>query len=1121
MPYRSTAQRGYFHANREKLEAQGVNVAEWDSSSKGMKLPRKAKAAVRAAKKYAEGGDVNEWDTVPRSEEGRPQITVNRPITKDGREAAPYEDTSPQTSINNYVKHEFSQWFEKKPAQDVTPDMSHGKVEPVDYNPFGQGIGLANSIVGVATLPFGVPGLSTKSPAIAKGAVQAAEHLAPGLITKAAEKIAPAAPLWKAPEFFDTSKFQKVGGQKGTMPGGVFAEPASGEKFYIKEAPNLEQAKNEKLAAELYKLVGIPVADVKITQLNGKPAIASKMIEGQQLSAHHGDYAQLNGLHEGFPVDAWLANWDAPGTGPENPMGNMIVGKDGLVHRIDTGGSLYHKGTGGLKPKGAFSDDVGELLTMKDQNYSPINAAVYGNLDESAAMVGAQKLANVSDMAIAKLVTLYGPSDHLAKQNMMTTLLKRKHNVEQYYGVKPGGEIPKPVAKPRQEPIKEPNDFIDPAEGMSDSEILDHLNHEPIAEPSWMKMAKDKVTSAFTPTPQIPHTGVKDAVAGLMNTDFPISYKEKYIAKSIWDAAKKGDMAAAKEAKSVLPKALATAVNKKIWEMKNAEKPAESNKIANDLFGKIKSVQKEETIGDLLTKALKDAPSNLKSGPSSPNPKIESFVPQPHGWSNPAKYSPLDANNLVKSAHGDMGHVANELYKLSKESEGYAEAVYKKLPLMKSDLETVVKNWNDIEKIKGPANSWVKSGKESLWKQDNPKGIDYASTFLEPIKNWSGWKPPTPNFTKPFFPNKLKEMMAKAQGHNTNFEIHKGGEFYNKHPEYPEYPQEIAHPTTHKNTEPAWFGSDQAGIANKYGEYTGGTYVARGKVFEVDWPKLTGGDKNWSPQPMHNLILAAKAKNADMIIVHGMSDVGSYNQTQYAVLNPAVLRSPKANFNPQFMDKSWPLAGLVGGGLFTYGAAKEDKMNRGGVPSLLNRIRKFAGGGAPRRGEYAPWDINQGANWRIKPQPSGHIPHMGGMIKSSIPGRTDKIPLSVKSGSYIIPADIPSALGQGNTAAGAEILGKMFKIGSGGRSGGGKMPGFSWMKQPKYMKAEGGGTGEQTENQVPIIAAGGEMVVPPEVVIEIGHGNIDAGHKVLDKFVLSTRKKNIETLKKLKPPKNG
>ncbi len=42
MPYKSLAQERYFNANRSKLEAQGVNVDEWNAASKGMTtLPKR------------------------------------------------------------------------------------------------------------------------------------------------------------------------------------------------------------------------------------------------------------------------------------------------------------------------------------------------------------------------------------------------------------------------------------------------------------------------------------------------------------------------------------------------------------------------------------------------------------------------------------------------------------------------------------------------------------------------------------------------------------------------------------------------------------------------------------------------------------------------------------------------------------------------------------------------------------------------------------------------------------------------------------------------------------------------------------------------------------------------
>lgn len=43
MPYSSDAQRKFFNANRGKLEKQGVDVDEWNESSKGKKLPEHVK----------------------------------------------------------------------------------------------------------------------------------------------------------------------------------------------------------------------------------------------------------------------------------------------------------------------------------------------------------------------------------------------------------------------------------------------------------------------------------------------------------------------------------------------------------------------------------------------------------------------------------------------------------------------------------------------------------------------------------------------------------------------------------------------------------------------------------------------------------------------------------------------------------------------------------------------------------------------------------------------------------------------------------------------------------------------------------------------------------------------
>lgn len=43
MPYKSKKQQAYFHAHAKDLQAQGVNIKEWDRASKGRKLPIRVK----------------------------------------------------------------------------------------------------------------------------------------------------------------------------------------------------------------------------------------------------------------------------------------------------------------------------------------------------------------------------------------------------------------------------------------------------------------------------------------------------------------------------------------------------------------------------------------------------------------------------------------------------------------------------------------------------------------------------------------------------------------------------------------------------------------------------------------------------------------------------------------------------------------------------------------------------------------------------------------------------------------------------------------------------------------------------------------------------------------------
>jgi hypothetical protein len=127
-------------------------------------------------------------------------------------------------------------------------------------------------------------------------------------------------------------------------------------------------------------------------------------------------------------------------------------------------------------------------------------------------------------------------------------------------------------------------------------------------------------------------------------------------------------------------------------------------------------------------------------------------------------------------------------------------------------------------------------------------------------------------------------------------------------------------------------------------------------------------------------------------------------------------------------------------------------------------------------------------------------PHMGAG------GRTDTLPISVPSGAFVFPADTVSALGENNSEHGFRVLEEMFTE---SRANRGKATG-------QEKNAEGGY--ESSADHVPIIAAEGEYVVSPEDVAWVGGGDLDRGHKILEKLVLRVRTKHIDDLKKLPRP---
>lgn len=135
-----------------------------------------------------------------------------------------------------------------------------------------------------------------------------------------------------------------------------------------------------------------------------------------------------------------------------------------------------------------------------------------------------------------------------------------------------------------------------------------------------------------------------------------------------------------------------------------------------------------------------------------------------------------------------------------------------------------------------------------------------------------------------------------------------------------------------------------------------------------------------------------------------------------------------------------------------------------------------------------------------------------GPIHSAVAGRTDHLPTHVPSGSYVIPADIVSSLGEGNTMAGFKNIRRMF---SGAPYGAGMAP----YGQTGGMYGQTGHAAGGAVQNVPCVLAGGEHVLAPHEVLWAGDGDMETGHRVLDDFVKQYRAKTIKTLSNLPEPR--
>lgn len=326
--------------------------------------------------------------------------------------------------------------------------------------------------------------------------------------------------------------------------------------------------------------------------------------------------------------------------------------------------------------------------------------------------------------------------------------------------------------------------------------------------------------------------------------------------------------------------------------------------------------------------------------------------------------------------------------------------------------------------------------------------------------------------------------------------------------------------------EQAGLGGQPLGPSRKLGA-DGKIYLNSGELWN---PDPTGG------QPiMPRSSFQGNTSNPNQAYSDYLGSIQQYQQQQMQQMQQQMAQQPKpapvaapaappAQFDPQSLSRfvtNVPMNVLNGGNpaparpsyaAHPFGGAGQGGAFAGlntGAPALTAQPaaapEHLADGGPPAM-SAAPWYMRREAT----------APHFGGFLPGASGGRTDNKNISVPGGSFVIPADVVSGLGQGNSMAGANVLHKMFSTGPYG------------MKLNKMNRASSGlprapgmtkfAAGGVPPGHTPIVAAAGEFVVPPDAISN-KFGDLDKGHKVLNKFVVEQRKNHVKTLKKLPPPK--
>ncbi|MCK9354470.1 MAG: cyclin-dependent kinase inhibitor 3 family protein [Gallionella sp.] len=205
----------------------------------------------------------------------------------------------------------------------------------------------------------------------------------------------------------DTATMQRVGGQLGTNPAGIFQDD-SGRRYYVKTLDSPAHARNEFIAAKIYQLAGAPT--LTYVRTNAPDQIATEWIEFDKKCVAHLSESERKQAQQWFGVHAWTANWDAAGFDGDN---QGVV--NGQVLTLDVGGALAFRAHG--DPKGmTFGIRVDELDVLRSDDGNPHAVRLFADMGPDEIRQAIMVVIRIPDEQIREVIITSGGSHTLAEK---------------------------------------------------------------------------------------------------------------------------------------------------------------------------------------------------------------------------------------------------------------------------------------------------------------------------------------------------------------------------------------------------------------------------------------------------------------------------------------------------------------------------------------------------------------------------------------------------------------------------------------------------------------------------------------------------------------------------------